>query len=142
MLIYDITNEKLTTLKGWAKANSVMMPANPSSELLAEHSLALVYEKAIPPLESNQYVRQTDQVLYNEEDDRYELQFEVLEVPLDAYAARVRKRRDAMLAETDWTQVSDAPVDQEAWATYRQELRDITTQDGFPTDITWPTKPE
>ena len=35
----------------------------------------------------------------------------------------------------------DAPVDKEAWATYRQALRDITTQSGFPWEITWPDAP-
>jgi hypothetical protein len=46
-----------------------------------------------------------------------------------------------MLAESDWTQLPDAPVDKEAWATYRQALRDITKQDGFPEDVEWPTRP-
>ena len=50
--------------------------------------------------------------------------------------------RDARLKASDWTQVLDAPVDQEAWATYRQALRDIPDQEGFPEDVTWPTKPE
>ena len=54
----------------------------------------------------------------------------------------VRTSRGEKLKETDWTQVADAPVDQAAWATYRQALRDVTTQDGFPWTITWPTQPE
>lgn len=60
----------------------------------------------------------------------------------DRAAEKVRQERDKLLAETDWTQVADAPVDQAAWAAYRQALRDIPQQAGFPTDITWPTKPE
>lgn len=61
---------------------------------------------------------------------------------LDAnQATAVRTDRDRRLAETDWTQVADAPVDQAAWATYRQALRDVPAQAGFPWDITWPTKP-
>ena len=54
----------------------------------------------------------------------------------------MRKQRNAFLAVSDWTQVADAPVDQKAWAAYRQELRDITQQAGFPNDVTWPTQPE
>ena len=54
----------------------------------------------------------------------------------------VRQERDDLLASSDWTQVADAPVDQAAWSAYRQALRDIPQQAGFPTDITWPTKPE
>ncbi len=57
-------------------------------------------------------------------------------------AANLRKQRNQLLTESDWTQVAGAPVDQAAWATYRQALRDIPQQAGFPHDITWPTKPE
>jgi len=38
---------------------------------------------------------------------------------------QVRLWRNVQLAHTDWTQVADAPVDAEAWATYRQQLRDL-----------------
>lgn len=53
----------------------------------------------------------------------------------------VRQERNALLAASDWTQVADAPVDQAAWATYRQELRDITSQATFPSEVTWPVAP-
>lgn len=56
-------------------------------------------------------------------------------------ANSVREQRDALLAESDWTQVADAPVDKSAWAAYRQALRDIPQQAGFPTQIDWPVKP-
>ena len=56
-------------------------------------------------------------------------------------AKAVRSDRDKRLSDTDWTQVADAPVDKAAWATYRQALRDVPTQAGFPYDITWPSKP-
>ena len=59
----------------------------------------------------------------------------------DRAAAEVRTERDAKLAATDWTQVADAPVDQAAWATYRQELRDVPAQAGFPNAVEWPTSP-
>ena len=57
-------------------------------------------------------------------------------------AAEARSERDRLLKESDWTQVPDAPVDHQAWAEYRQALRDVPQQTGFPTDINWPTKPE
>ena len=59
-----------------------------------------------------------------------------------AKAREVRAERNKLLGDTDWTQVSDAPVDQTAWATYRQSLRDITAQAGFPHSVVWPAKPE
>lgn len=60
----------------------------------------------------------------------------------DRAAEAVRKKRGDLLVASDWTQVSDAPVDQVAWATYRQTLRDITAQAGFPNEVVWPIKPE
>ena len=56
-------------------------------------------------------------------------------------ATDVREKRSTLIAETDWWVMPDrtATADQLA---YRQALRDIPTQSGFPTDITWPTKPE
>jgi len=59
----------------------------------------------------------------------------------DEQATRVRADRDKRLADTDWTQVADAPVDASAWATYRQSLRDVPSQNGFPHEVTWPEKP-
>jgi hypothetical protein len=57
-------------------------------------------------------------------------------------AYRIRAERDSKLVESDWTQVLDAAVDQVAWATYRQALRDIPQQDDFPNTVVWPEQPE
>lgn len=57
-------------------------------------------------------------------------------------ATAMRKQRDEKLTETDWTQLTDAPVNSALWATYRQALRDVPTQEGFPWEVTWPTQPE
>jgi hypothetical protein len=56
-------------------------------------------------------------------------------------AEKTRSQRTDKLKDSDWTQVADAPVDQAAWATYRQALRDITSQAGFPWTINWPVAP-
>jgi hypothetical protein len=56
-------------------------------------------------------------------------------------AKSVRQQRGEKLKDSDWTQVADAPVDQAAWATYRQALRDVTSQAGFPWTIDWPVAP-
>jgi hypothetical protein len=57
-------------------------------------------------------------------------------------AKSVRATRTERLKDSDWTQVADAPVDKEAWATYRQALRDVTGQEGFPWTIDWPEQPQ
>ena len=59
----------------------------------------------------------------------------------DRKAAEVRAERNTKLAATDWTQISDSTADKTAWATYRQALRDVTAQAGFPWTITWPDAP-
>ena len=59
----------------------------------------------------------------------------------DRAAVEVRTDRDAKLTESDWTQVADAPADKAAWATYRQSLRALPEQAGFPNTVTWPTEP-
>jgi hypothetical protein len=53
-------------------------------------------------------------------------------------------KRKQLLNDSDWTQIQNNPLtaeQQAAWATYRQELRDITTQSGYPFNVIWPTPP-
>ena len=60
-------------------------------------------------------------------------------------AEQIRAQRAKLLAETDWTQVLDAPISaesREAFRAYRQVLRDITEQEGFPEAVVWPEMPE
>lgn len=56
--------------------------------------------------------------------------------------AQVRANRNRLLASSDWTQCRDIPEEISApWAVYRQALRDITTQAGFPESVVWPASP-
>lgn len=58
-------------------------------------------------------------------------------------AQEIRNKRAVLLVESDWTQMPDYKnPNKDAWATYRQALRDVPTQSGFPWDINWPNKPE
>jgi hypothetical protein len=63
----------------------------------------------------------------------------------DRLAEAARKQRDETLAQSDWRAAkafeTGAPLSAE-WASYRQALRDIPQQAGFPTNIDWPVKPE
>jgi hypothetical protein len=55
----------------------------------------------------------------------------------------VNGRRIELLQQSDWTQLPDVPLEtKQAWATYRQALRDITTQEGYPFNVIWPTPPQ
>ena len=63
------------------------------------------------------------------------------EVSDETFLARLRYWRDGELARTDWTQVADAPVDQAAWAKYRQTLRDLPSSKKDPRMIELPIVP-
>jgi hypothetical protein len=66
-------------------------------------------------------------------------------LPEQQVAETMRSKRDGLLAASDWV-VAVAYEQQvlvsEPWSTYRQALRDITAQEGFPYEVVWPTKPE
>jgi hypothetical protein len=53
----------------------------------------------------------------------------------------IRLDRNSLLNASDYTQIPDFPGDKEAWAAYRQELRDVPQEFSDPKDVVWPTKP-
>ena len=66
-------------------------------------------------------------------------------IDLDVVARDMRRERDKRISATDYLLMTDYPIsdgDREAVKTYRQALRDITKQNGFPLDVIWPDKPE
>ena len=59
-------------------------------------------------------------------------------------AEQIRRRRTGLLIGSDWTQLQDVALssaEKESWADYRQQLRDITDQSGFPSSVVWPEPP-
>lgn len=107
-----------------------------------------IFEETYPP---------TAAVHCNSHGDRYikeiekgengKRRFQIVAVPeptTEEIAAQVRAKRDALLAETDFLMMPDYPLGEEDAAelkAYRQGLRDVPTQEGFPTEITWPDLP-
>lgn len=79
--------------------------------------------------------------VFNAATSEYTIVEETITINLDEIANDVREERNRLLKESDWTQVLDAPVDRQAWAVYRQSLRDITLQESFPLNIIFPIKP-
>jgi len=55
-------------------------------------------------------------------------------------AEQIRQERNSLIQQSDWMALNDVTMSDE-WRTYRQALRDITAQAGFPNEVTWPTKP-
>tara|TARA_R110000868_G_scaffold272773_2_gene532018 strand:- start:6079 stop:6534 length:456 start_codon:yes stop_codon:yes gene_type:complete len=126
---------------------NVSFPANPSDETLQEFRMFRVFF-ATQPTVTNMQVLEEDPPVFRNEDQRWTQVWRVRDMTAeevqqrdDGQAGAVRAERNAKLAELDWTQLADTPVDQSAWATYRQALRDISAQAGFPWTIEWPTQP-
>jgi len=72
--------------------------------------------------------------------NRWFIGYTVVNRPQDQAEAAVRNHRDQLLQATDWQALSDNTMS-EAVTTYRQALRDVPDQGGFPFSVVWPTKP-
>lgn len=71
-------------------------------------------------------------------------QEESLALAMHELAINVRRDRNRRLADCDWTTQADVPMQPERrsdWMAYRQALRDVPEQDGFPREVTWPSPP-
>ena len=77
---------------------------------------------------------------FEQVDGSWVLPYVVEQQPLEQAERNIRSRRDGLLQETDWMALSDVTMSAEM-TSYRQALRDITAQAGFPYEVTWPTKP-
>jgi len=121
-------------------------PRNPSDAVLADWNVFPVAEQSPPEYNpANQNRSQLNPTLTAGE---WLQTWQVTDASAEEIAERlqrkedeVRQQRNELLSACDWTQLPDSPADHEAWATYRQALRDVTAQEGFPWDVTWPTEP-
>ena len=124
--------------------NTSFPPSGPSDEFMQENGCVGV--TVFKPYDSNTQKLVTCDP-YLEDGQVFTVRVDALtQEEIDAAAAskaaQVRSQRNRLLSECDWTQLQDAPVNQQAWANYRQTLRDVTKQAGFPWDIAWPEKPQ
>ena len=125
---------------------NVSLPAELTDEALIEWDMHVVNPTPIP----NDYTKNitegtpvlTDGVYYQNW-----IQSDATETEINARIvqkwAEIRDHRNTLLSECDWTVLIDSPVSGsvlENWKTYRQGLRDVTTQSN-PFNIVWPTKP-
>lgn len=125
---------------------NVSFPRVLNNEVLSQFGVASVKEQANPDTDRFSYAVKRDlPELVNGEWvmlwDVVQKTEEEIAKDNDKKAIKIRDLRNNKLTATDWTQVADAPVDKAAWANYRQALRDIPSQDGFPWNVTWPESP-
>ncbi len=129
---------------------NVSFPAQFTEEILNQYGVFRVqYEEAPTIDERTQYAQYEETPTYV--NDSWEIRCLVVEkdqASIDAYDAyissMVKAKRDKLLAESDWVTIKAIDRNEsipDVWKTYRQELRDITLQSGFPYKVVWPTQP-
>lgn len=124
----------------------ISFPKTITDELLESFNVFRV-QPSVAPAYSNQ-TQSIQQINPTFDGSVWRQAWETVELSAEEISARtanqaeiVREQRTSLLRECDWTQIPDSPADSAAWATYRQELRDLPLQAGFPWDITWPEAP-
>ena len=134
-------------LRRWARDNN-----GPSWEQTTPEVLEAL--GADPVLEGPQPTAGRYQTVYRDgvEQDaegRWFTKYSLADMDAEAIAAKdaeqaksVRQQRNDKLKDCDWTQLADSTADKAAWATYRQALRDVPAQAGFPWDVQWPEQPK
>jgi len=131
-----------------AKENpNTSFPAQPSDELLASYGIYPVVTESAPSHDSmtQTVIKSSTPTLVG---DAWTITYSVVALTEEQIAANlqiasdnIREKRNAKLAETDWWAVSDRTMSAEE-TDYRQALRDIPEQEGFPYNVTFPDKPE
>lgn len=124
-------------------------PKQISDSILTEFGVVTVLEVSPPTVEYSKTWHEITPVL---EDGVWKQAYSVSDLSAeelnakDAEAAKgVRTTRDKLIAETDWIVIKNLELNQNVpgvWEVYRQNLRDVPAQAGFPHNVTWPTKPE
>lgn len=142
-MFVKVTDNKATvySIKQLRKDNpNVSFPKEPNEALLAQWNVYPYTVMSVGEFDSLAWTIVDDEIVY---ENNSWIQKRKLEAkPLEEAKTSIRDHRNSLLSECDWTQLADATVDSLAWANYRQALRDVPTQEGFPYNVTWPTKPE
>jgi hypothetical protein len=121
-------------------------PSNPSPQLLAEFGMVTVVVTGQP---EHDYTKNCTEATPESVDGQWQQVWVVTVATDEEIAARteakaneVRAERNNLLSQSDWTQLDDSPQGNKLnWAIYRQALRDVPDQAGFPWNINWPETP-
>lgn len=108
-----------------------------SNWLLAEYDVYPVQPNDAPDCDSKTHnVKQSVELI----DGVWTQVWSVVQIGQQAAAANVRAYRNKLISDTDWMALTDTTMPAE-WAAYRQSLRDVTGQGGFPFSVVWPVSP-
>lgn len=129
----------------------VALPAELTNEVLEPHGFVCIPAVPLPEgITADAYHRWHAYAVYDEEADTYRREMTLVNVSEEEAQSRiritshgVREKRDNLLDETDWVVIRGLETGEELteWKAYRQALRDIPDQEGFPFNVTFPVKP-
>jgi hypothetical protein len=125
---------------------NVSFPKNVTDEIFAQYGVVRVFFSTQPEITYAQNIQEGIPVFDGERWNQTWIVVNFSEEEL-AYrslqkAEEIRAARNEELLKTDWTMLSDAPIENlQIWINYRQALRDVTKQIGFPWDVVFPEKP-
>lgn len=118
-------------------------PKSIPDDLLASYDVYPYTRPSVPEYDNLAW-RLIEDAFTQDAQGNWSLPYKLEALPLEDAQRNVRSRRDSLLAECDWVVImhtekgTNIPME---WEVYRQALRDITEQAGFPYEVTWPTKP-
>ena len=119
----------------------ISLPTNPSADVLAAFNVYPVQATARPAFDNKTHrLRQSAEYLGT----TWQQVWTTEQLPESQAAANVRNYRNELLSACDWTQLIDSPLDADAklaWQLYRETLRMVPQQPGFPWNVTWPSVP-
>lgn len=117
----------------------VSFPKTISDALLTQWGVHPVKITNVPPFDAlTHFLKPTDPYQVN---GQWQAHYYPEQLSKAQAEANIRVERDRLLASSDWTQMQDSPADKAVWAVYRQALRDVPQQEGFPFSVSWPAEP-
>lgn len=145
MLYVKVTNGSVKfpyTMGQFRKDNpNTSFPAYITEGILANYSVYPIVEVTPPVVDP--LTQRHEQTTPVQVDGKWTQVWQVIQLPADNAAANVRAKRNELLQTSDWTQGKDIPdAVSTPWATYREVLRHLPEQEGFPNSVVWPNKPE
>jgi hypothetical protein len=121
---------------------NISFPRSITEDMLREYDVYPVTVQTNPEINTDtHYSKQSE---FYQVDDKWFVQYYPEQLPLNQAEKNIREKRNKILTESDWIIVSSYEQQvsvPEIWIEYRQNLRDLPQQDGFPYDVTWPESP-
>lgn len=139
---------EIVQLGHWLASRNISFPLRPTDAILADLEIERVNTNAPQP-DHDPLTQKAVADGFEEVGGRWQNKWKLVDLSAEEIerktqdaADSMRRIRNARLTECDWTQLPDATVSNPgAWAAYRQALREVTDQPGFPHRIDWPEKP-